>query len=349
LEETCGILDSCADAIAALSGHATLSPDQMRLLAGLLKDFVIDAQSRQNERDAERANPEFDEDDAGDLEEDEETDQELLANVHSVVAQLCKVGGAAFFATFDVELMPLCRLMMQRERSIHSRIIGVCLVDECLSYCGGAAAAYVAEFFPIALEYSRDADPGLRQAAACGIGVCAQITPPGGAAFAAVCEPAMSQLLTVINAPDAREEDNACATDDAISAVGKVLMFQTPCLPAQGDGSAAALTSRWLTWLPLRDNEDEAKEIHGALARFATSPRQMELLGADNVNLPRLLAVFTAIHGDDDVCTAETSAAIAQFVHAMVCAVPAQAMQLLAASLPTDDARAKLSAIAASS
>ena len=72
-----------------------------------------------------------------------------------------------------------------------------------------------------------------------------------------VCDTeALPLLISVIESPEARALENISPTENAISAVTKVLKY----------GSVAAandIMARWLTWLPVWEDEDEAVHIYG--------------------------------------------------------------------------------------
>ena len=99
--------------------------------------------------------------------------------------------------------------------------------DSCVCVIQEGAADGTSPFFhalmPLSMEYSMHKNPELRQAALFGIGVCAQY---GGAAFTASCMEAVVKLRDVIVAEGSREVDNEHATDNAISSLGKILIFQ---------------------------------------------------------------------------------------------------------------------------
>lgn len=76
---------------------------------------------------------------------------------------------------------------------------------------------------PLSMEYSMHKNADLRQAALYGIGVCAQY---GGGAFMPSCMEAVVKLRDVIMAEGSRELENEHATDNAISSLGKILVFQ---------------------------------------------------------------------------------------------------------------------------
>ena len=58
-----------------------------------------------------------------------------------------------------------------------------------------------------------------------GVGICAQY---GGALFAAQCGEALAVIHAMVNKPDARDEESGSgfATDNAISALGKIILHQ---------------------------------------------------------------------------------------------------------------------------
>lgn len=67
---------------------------------------------------------------------------------------------------------------------------------------------------------------------------------------------ALPMLISVIESPEARAAENVSPTENAISAVTKVLKY----------GSIAAVNDilpRWLAWLPVWEDEDEAVHIYG--------------------------------------------------------------------------------------
>ena len=62
----------------------------------------------------------------------------------------------------------------------------------------------------------------VRQAAAYGCGVMGQFGGPG---FAQWCKEAIPRLVQVIQAPNSREQENVNPTENAISAVTKILKW----------------------------------------------------------------------------------------------------------------------------
>ena len=72
------------------------------------------------------------------------------------------------------------------------------------------------------IGFISDSRAEVRQAACYGCGILAQF---GGAEFAPVCSQVLPRLIQLITAPKSREEDNGPATENAISAVTKILKY----------------------------------------------------------------------------------------------------------------------------
>lgn len=77
------------------------------------------------------------------------------------------------------------------------------------------------------MQYCKDKQPEVRQAAVYGFGILAQC---GGDQFAQTCAMVMPMLIEIILAPDARETENATVTENAISAVAKILKFNSSAI-----------------------------------------------------------------------------------------------------------------------
>lgn len=125
------------------------------------------------------------------------------------------------------------------------------------------------------LQSLGDSSPEIRQAAAYGVGVMAQY---GGENYRSFCTgnpwhhsqlemmptaflfsdvfildlDAIPLLVGVIHAVDARSNENVNATENCISAVGKVMRFQPECV------NLNLLLPHWLSWLPLIEDKEEA-------------------------------------------------------------------------------------------
>merc|ERR1712130_452308 len=101
-------------------------------------------------------------------------------------------------------------------------------------------------------------DTDVRQAVVYGLGVLAE---KNGDLFASVRSEVMGQLQQLITQEDAREEENAHVTENAISALGKIIQFHSQAIPV------AAVLPVWLTYLPVSE-DDETTVIYKQLCHF---------------------------------------------------------------------------------
>lgn len=99
------------------------------------------------------------------------------------------------------------------------------LLNNCFDFsefCGPACAQYQSCFLQPMLQYCKDKQPEVRQAAIYGCGILAQC---GGEQYAQTCSMVMPILIDTIIATDAREPENMTVTENAISAVAKILKY----------------------------------------------------------------------------------------------------------------------------
>jgi len=122
----------------------------------------------------------------------------------------------------------------------------------------------------------------VRQAAAYGCGVLGQF---GGPKFAPVCAQAIPLLVQVIQDPESKSEVNLNPTENAISAVTKILKFNSSqiCLDE--------VLPLWLGWLPVWEDTLEAPHVYGYLCDLLDSNHPL-VLGPNNANLPRIMQVL---------------------------------------------------------
>ena len=139
--------------------------------------------------------------------------------------------------------------MLAPGRSPEERRIALCVFDDVMEHAseGGASLKYLDGFIAPCFSGCGDADCDVRQASVYGVGVMAQNL---GQAFLPHVAGALQALATVIQAPGAREEENLNATENAISALGKLCEFQRAAIP-----SPEHVVPQWLGCLPLTEDK----------------------------------------------------------------------------------------------
>lgn len=88
-------------------------------------------------------------------------------------------------------------------------------------------AEYQQLFLQPLIQYVSDKSPEVRQAAVYGCGALAMY---GGDQFAVTCAQIVPRLIEVVAAPNSRDPENAFPTENAISAITKILKFNSSAL-----------------------------------------------------------------------------------------------------------------------
>lgn len=102
-----------------------------------------------------------------------------------------------------------------------------------------------------------DPSAHVRQAACYGIGVCAVY---GGTPYFEACTTvAIQNLINAIQAPEAREEEHIMATENAISALGKI------CRTFTSFNERDAILGFWFNSLPIVNDSEEAIAMYSFL------------------------------------------------------------------------------------
>ena len=140
--------------------------------------------------------------------------------------------------------------------------------------CPGTAAASVEQIIPPMLSYAAMERPAtVRTAAAYGLGVCAARLGPAVAPF---CSDIVTKLVGLVNHPDSRIDDNEDATDNVVSALGKICLHQSQSV------DVSTLFPVWLAYLPLKADLEEAavcnEQLCTLLDRHALANFDMEIL-----------------------------------------------------------------------
>ncbi len=122
----------------------------------------------------------------------------------------------------------------------------------------------------------------MRQAAAYGWGALGM---HGTAVFASACAQAMPGLMEMITAPESRSVENINPTENAISAVTKILKYNNSALRTD------EILAHWMSWLPVWEDEDEAPHIYSYLCDLVEANHPV-LLGPNHSNLPRIVSII---------------------------------------------------------
>ncbi|GLV41396.1 Karyopherin beta 3 [Carabus blaptoides fortunei] len=270
------LMHSLAQCIETL-GSGCLSEEAMTELLRILDKMLKEHFERAQDRLKKHLDEDYDE-----LEDEENEDIYFLSKIADVIHALFMTYKTAFLPYFDQICGHFVQLLgADRQWSDHQW--GLCIFDDVIEFGGPACIKYQGVFLQPLAAYVADKSAEVRQAAAYGWGVLAQF---GGDQFAGECAKALPILLEVITDPESRSIKNVNPTENAISAVTKILKYNSSQVKVVDD-----LILMWLNWLPVVEDDDEAPHVYGYLCDLIEGNHPV-VLGPNNQNLPRLIGIM---------------------------------------------------------
>merc|ERR1719278_2559790 len=206
-------LNSLARCVELL-GIGCLTEQSMPELVQIIVSTIAQHFERQLERNQKRKDEDYDEGVEDQLVDEDEEDVYTLSKLGDLFHALFSTHKEKFLPVFDQLLIHVNKLL-EPTRPWSDRQWGLCIFDDVIEYTGPLALNYQQHFVQQMLHYLTDEQAEVRQAAAYGCGVMGQFGGPG---FAQWCKEAIPRLVQVIQAPDAREQENLNPTENAISA-----------------------------------------------------------------------------------------------------------------------------------
>lgn len=267
--------------IAEAAGEI-LAPKMMEdLTVELQHQLTVSTERRQTRQERTRTE-DFDDEEREALEEENRAEDELFDQIQECISSLLKAFREGYLPYLD-QIMPHV-LPMLAAPSAELRRIAICIFDDVMEHASatGLTAKYFDAFYPSVVAAVGDADVDLRQAAAYGLGVCAQHSCER---FRLKAPEVLAALGAAAQAPGARSEENEAATDNVVSALGKAVEFH-PDLPG-----AAVIVEGLLAYLPMRGDTLEAQAVHDQLLRFLEAG-DARVLGAQSERMPRVVGVL---------------------------------------------------------
>ncbi|MFQ6634842.1 hypothetical protein Gotur_011993 [Gossypium turneri] len=327
--EICGsMLDSLNECIEICGPF--LEEGQIKCIVDEIKQVITASSARKQER-AERAKAEdFDEEEGEMLKEENEQEEEVFGQLGDLLGTLIKTFKASFLPFFQ-ELTSYITPMWGKDKTAEERRVAICIFDDIAEHCREAALKYYETYLPFLLEACNDESPDVRQAAAFGVGLCAEF---GGSVFKPLIQEALSRLNAVIRHPNALHLDNVMAYDNAVSALGKICQFHRDSI------DAAQILPAWLSCLPIKGDLIEAKIVHEQLCSMVERSDQ-ELLGPNNQYLPKIVSVFAEVLcAGKDLATEQTASRMINLIRHFQQSLPASTLASTWSSLQPQQQRA---------
>ncbi|XP_076645854.1 karyopherin beta 3 [Halictus rubicundus] len=281
------LLYSLAKCIETL-GTGCLGTEPMAELLRILDKLLNKHFERAVARLEKRKDEDYDEVVEEQLADEDDEDIYTLSKIADILHALFMTYKSAFFPYFDQICGHFVKLLSP-DRPWSDHQWALCVFDDVIEFGGPECAKYQEYFLRPMIQYVSDKSAEVRQAAAYGCGVLGQY---GGEAFAQACAEALPRLMEVINDPESRSPENVNPTENAISAVTKILKYNNKAI------NVDEILPHWLSWLPVVEDEDEAPYVYGYLCDLIES-NHVAVLGPNNANLPRLISFFAeALHRD---------------------------------------------------
>ncbi|XP_017765333.1 PREDICTED: importin-5 isoform X3 [Eufriesea mexicana] len=281
-------LAKCIETLGAGCLAAQPMAELLRILDKLLNKHFERAVARLEKRKDE----DYDEVVEEQLADEGNEDVHTLSKIADILHALFTTHKSSFFPYFDQICGHFVKLLSP-ERSWSDHQWALCVFDDVIEFGGPECAKYQEYFLRPMIQYVSDKSAEVRQAAAYGCGVLGQY---GGEAFAQACAEALPRLMEVINDPESRSFENVNPTENAISAVTKILKYNNKAI------NVDEILPHWLSWLPVVEDEDEAPYVYGYLCDLIEA-NHVAVLGPNNANLPRLISFFAEALYKDAVPT----------------------------------------------
>ncbi|KAJ8393859.1 hypothetical protein AAFF_G00055880 [Aldrovandia affinis] len=261
-----------------LMGDGCLNNEHFEELGGILKGKLEEHFKNQELRQAKRQDEDYDEQVEETLQDEDENDVYILTKVSDILHSV--------FSSYKEKVLPwfeqLHFNLICPHRPWADRQWGLCIFDDVVEHCSPLSFKYAEYFLRPMLQALCDSSPEVRQAAAYGVGVMAQF---GGESYRPFCTEAIPLLVGVIQAADSKAKENVNATENCISAVGKVMKFRPEC------ANVNEILPHWLSWLPLNEDKEEAVHTFTFLCDLIESNNPI-VLGPDNANLPKIFSII---------------------------------------------------------
>ncbi|RHZ80549.1 hypothetical protein Glove_134g184 [Diversispora epigaea] len=239
--------------------------------------------SRLKQREQARHNGEIDAEDEDIINEEEETEESVLGELSKALHVILKTHRTSYLPSFD-KLLPIVTTFLA-DANPAARQWALCVLDDVVEFTGPASWNYHSHFLEKMLASLMDIASDVRQAAAYGVGVCAQF---GGENYADAVAAALTPLFQVISSEGSRKEENVYATENAISAITKILKFNSSKFDVN------SVLPAWFSSLPILYDEEEASLTYTYLLDLLES-QHPAILGNNNENIPRIITIFTEV------------------------------------------------------
>ncbi|XP_057469428.1 uncharacterized protein LOC130758510 [Actinidia eriantha] len=231
------------------------------------------------------------------LKEEIEQEEKVCDKVGDCLDTSIKTFKTAFLPFFD-KILPFIAHMWGNDKTAKQRKIALRIFYDVAEQCREEAFRYYETCLPHLFKTCNDENPEVRQIVARGIGICAKF---GGSVFKPHINVALSYLDAMIKHPNALHPDNILAYEAAVSAFGKICYFHF-----KGISCAHEVASAWLLHLPIRNDLQEAKDVHDQLCSMVEESIKGGFDPKDDHFLPVIRIFAEVIWAGNNLATQQT-------------------------------------------
>ncbi|CAG8482986.1 1549_t:CDS:10, partial [Ambispora gerdemannii] len=265
------------------AGDNSLTPNELENFTKATESQLQDYYSRLKQREQARQSGDYDAEDEDSILEEEATEEGVLGELSKALHVILKTHRNAYLLYFD-KLIPIVTTFLAHSNSA-ARQWALCVIDDVVEFTGPASWNYKDHFLEKMIASLLDPASDVRQAAAYGVGVCAQF---GGENYAEATAASLSSLFQIINSSDSRSEENVYATENAISAITKILKFNSSKFDVN------SVIPSWFAALPILYDEEEAPLTYAYLLDLIEI-QHPGVFGSNHENIPRIVNIFTDV------------------------------------------------------
>ncbi|KAF2121760.1 importin subunit beta-3 [Lophiotrema nucula] len=239
-------------------GKNCLTGTHMSTFIESARTVLQDYQERVKERLEDQADNEDGEEAAEEVLFAIEDDQNLLSDMNKAFHTIFKNMGTTFLPHWE-GLMEFYKIAIVNQDPTQ-RQWAICIFDDVLEFCGPQSWTYSQHIIQPLVDGMQDDVPANRQAAVYGVGVAAH---KGGESWSDFVAASLPMLFQVVQRPNARDDDDVFATENASAAIAKILQFNVGKVQNWQDVATA-----WVDTLPIVNDEEAAPFAYAFLAHL---------------------------------------------------------------------------------